>query len=259
MAPYDVYILILCTVVFTLLTGLLSYLIVSQVKMYLTLVRAGLKDEALLKQNMNKKKKGCVVDFIISFVLCGILLAAFGFSLFVNLQEDRFSDTVPTLSVVKTTSMAKKNPENEYLFENDLNNQLDRFDLIFTYKKPAETDLRLFDIVVYQQDDLLVVHRIVGIEEPNASHPNNRYFLCQGDAVDTPDRFPVKYSQIKGIYRNEKVPFVGSFILFMQSPAGWLCIMLVVFALIATPIAEKKIWAAEEERIKQIAGNEVQV
>ena len=117
----------------------------------------------------------------------------------------------------------------------------------------------LYDIVVYQQDDLMVIHRIVGIEEPNESHPNDRYFLCQGDAVGTPDRFPVKYSQIKGIYRNEKVPFVGSFVLFMQSPAGWLCILLVVFALIATPIAEKKIWAVEEERLKQIASEEAQV
>ena len=259
MAPFEVYILILCVVVFALLTGLLSYLIVSLVKMYLAMVRAGLKDEALLKQNMAKKKKGCIIDFIVSFILCLVLLTAFGFSLFVNLQEDRFSDTVPTLSVVKTTSMAKKNPENKYLFENGLHNQLDRFDLILTYKKPAEEDLSLYDIVVYQQDDLMVVHRIVGIEEPNEKHPNDRYFLCQGDAVDTPDRFPVKYSQIKGIYRNERVPFVGSFILFMQSPAGWLCILLVVFALIVTPIAEKKIWAVEEERLKQIADKEVQV
>lgn len=259
MAPYDVYILILCIVVFTLLTGLLSYLIVSQVKMYLAMVRAGLKDEALQKQNREKKKKGCVLDFVVSFVLCAVLLVCFGFSLFVNLQEDRFSDKIPTLSVVKTTSMAKKNPENEYLFANSLNNQLDRFDLICTYKKPAQEDLMLYDIVVYQQDDLMVIHRIVGIEEPNESHPNDRYFLCQGDAVGTPDRFPVKYSQIKGIYRNEKIPFVGSFVLFMQSPAGWLCILLVVFALIATPIAEKKIWAVEEERLKQIASEEAQV
>jgi len=93
LAPYDMYILILCVVVFTLLTGLLSYLIVSQVKMYLEMVRAGLKDEAIRKQNMAKRKKGCIIDFIVSFVLCLVLLAAFGFSLFVNLQEERFSDT----------------------------------------------------------------------------------------------------------------------------------------------------------------------
>ncbi len=253
MTSYDTYILILCLVVFTLLTGLLSYLIVNQVKMYLTMVRAGLKDEELRKQNLSKKKRGCVIDFILSFILCSALIACFGFSIFVNLQEDNFSDTIPTMSVVKTTSMATRNEKNTYLFENDITNQLDRFDLILTYKKPAEKDLKLYDIVVYRQDDLMVVHRIVGIEEPNEKHPEERYFLCQGDAVDVPDRFPVKYDQIKGIYRDEKVPFVGSFILFMQSPAGWLCILLIVFAMIATPIAEKKILQVESERLKEIS------
>lgn len=253
MTSYDTYILILCLVVFTLLTGLLSYLIVNQVKMYLAMVRAGLKDDQLRKQDIPKKKKGCVVDFILSFAMCSVLIVCFCFSIFVNLQEERFSSTIPTLNVVKTTSMAKRNPDNKYLFENDIHNQIDRFDLVLTYKKPAEKDLQLYDIVVYQQDDLMVIHRIVGIEEPNESHPNNRYFLCQGDAVGVPDRYPVKYDQIKGIYRNEKIPFVGSFILFMQSPAGWLCILLVVFALIATPIAEKKILQVESERLEEIS------
>ena len=75
---------------------------------------------------------------------------------------------------------------------------------------PKEEDLKLYDIVVYKQDDIYVVHRIVGIEEPNEKHPNERYFLLQGDAVDSPDRFPVKYSQMQGIYTDEKIPFVGS-------------------------------------------------
>ena len=54
---------------------------------------------------------------------------------------------------------------------------------------------------------------------------------------------------MRGIYRGERIPFVGSFILFMQSPAGWLCILLVVFALITTPILEKKIRKEENKRL----------
>ena len=96
----------------------------------------------------------------------------------------------------------------------------------------------------------MVLHRIIGIEEPNEAHPNERHFLLQGDALERPDRFPVLYSQMRGIYRGESVPFIGSFILFMQSPAGWLCILLVVFALIATPILEKHIRQQEEERLR---------
>jgi hypothetical protein len=57
---------------------------------------------------------------------------------------------------------------------------------------------------------------------------------------------------MKSIYRGERVPFVGTFVQFMQSPAGMLCFLLVVFAVIATPIAEKKLQIAKDERIEII-------
>ena len=41
---------------------------------------------------------------------------------------------------------------------------------------------------------------------------------------------------------------LGSFFMFMQSPAGWLCILLILFAMVATPIAEKKIKAVTDDR-----------
>ena len=146
--------------------------------------------------------------------------------------------------------MSYKAPENKYLVENDLNDHIQTFDLIVTEKLPDEFDLQLYDIVVYEIDGDMIVHRIVGIEEPNEKHPDQRYFLLQGDAVENPDQFPVYYSQMRGIYRGKRIPFVGSFITFMQSPAGYLCMALIVFAFIATPIMEKKI---EKEMQKRLA------
>lgn len=248
---YDLYIFILCAIVFTMLTALLTYLIVTMIRMHIALIRVGEKDRDIVISfgNRKKKKKGCLVDCIVSGILCSVLLVCFFFSLYVNLQEESVFDSIPTLSVVKSPSMASKHEDNTYLRKNSLDNQLKRFDLILTYKKPPEEELKLYDVVVYKQDDILVVHRIVGFEEPNDSHPDDRYYICQGDANACPDKSPVHYSQIKAIYRNERIPMVGSFILFMQSPAGWLCILLVVFALIATPIAEKKILAEEKKRL----------
>ena len=121
--------------------------------------------------------------------------------------------------------------------------------MLLTYEVPPEEALELYDIVVYEVEGKMVLHRIIGIEEPNLNHPNERYFLCQGDALERPDRFPVLYSQIHGIYRGEKIPFVGSFILFMQSPAGWLYILLVIFALVATPIVERKLLEEQQKRL----------
>ena len=101
---------------------------------------------------------------------------------------------------------------------------------------------------------MLIVHRIVGIEEPNDFHPNERYFLLQGDAVESPDRYPVLYQQMRAIYRGERTPFIGSFILFMQSPAGWMCTLLIVITMIATPLLDKKLSEARNERLSVCLG-----
>ena len=102
-------------------------------------------------------------------------------------------------------------------------------------------------------DDVLVVHRIIEIEEPNEFHPNERHFRLQGDAVDSPDRFPVLYAQMRAIYSGDRIPFVGSFVLFMQSPAGYLCILLVAVALIAMPILNRKLMSERDKRYAIIA------
>ena len=136
------------------------------------------------------------------------------------------------------------------MVENGLQNQLQTVDLIVTEKLPDEFELQLYDIVVYEVDDTLIVHRIVRIEEPNEKHPNERHFLLQGDALENPDRFPVRYSQMKGIYAGKRLPFIGSFVMFLQSPAGYLCILLVLFSLIFAPFMDKKI---EKEKQKRLA------
>lgn len=264
MTQYEVYVFILCLIVFILLTTLSIVCITLITKMYLRLVRGGLEDEKLIIEHKKFLQRSCskfskAVDIAIAVFLCAILIFMFSGSIYINCTQNVYFDNVPTYRVVKTGSMAKKHEKNTYLVENGLDNQIQTFDLIATYKIPKEEDLKLYDIVVYEYDDMLIVHRIVGIEEPNERHPNERYFLLQGDAVDAPDRFPVLYSQMRGIYRGEKIPFVGSFVLFMQSPAGWLCILLVAITVFATPVLEKKIAKEKGLRLAIILSVEEEV
>lgn len=255
MSAYEIYILLLCTVVYLLLTSLSVIVTVTIVKMYLKLVRHGAEDDKIIKEKQKTLKmgKGSCLDKILSTVACLIFVVFFAFSTYVNCQQNSTFENIPTLRVVNSASMAEKHAENKYLFENNLNDQFQTFDLILTYKLPDEEDLKLYDIVVYEVDEILVVHRIVGIEEPNDNH-SERYFLLQGDAIERPDRFPVYYSQMRAIYRGERVPFVGSFISFMQSPAGWMCLILIVFTIVVLPIVEKKIEGAINERYEIIKG-----
>jgi len=262
MTAYDIYIFILCAIVFTALTVLFTVLLTVIVRQQIRLIRCGQEDENIRREKEEQRRNGCAWDIfarIVSGLLCVVMLVLFAATLYVQISEKRYSQDTPTLRVVKSASMAEKRASNKYLFENALDNQLQTFDLIVTYPAPAEEDLALYDIVVYERDGVPVIHRIVGIEEPNEKHPAERHFLLQGDAVEFPDKFPVRYSQISGIYQGERVPFAGSFVMFMQSPAGWLCLLLVLFSMVATPIVEKKLLQAQDERYALISGegNEV--
>lgn len=260
MSKQDIYVLFLCLIVFTALTVVSIALLATIVKLTVRLIVHGAEDENIRKEFEERathpKRAGAIIDFVVSAVFTCALLVVFCFSIFVNLTEKTYFENIPTLKVVQTGSMSYKHEKNTYLEQNGLHDQFDAFDLIFTYKLPDEMELELYDIVVYEVDDILLVHRIVGIEEPNTRHPNERHFLLQGDAVENPDRFPVLYSQMRGIYRGERIPFAGSFVNFMQSPAGWLCVLLAVTALIATPIIEKHLETAKLERWLLIKGKD---
>lgn len=250
---YNIYVLVLCVIVFITLAALFTAFVTMIFRMKLKLVSCGAEDEKIkeeYRKNYRKKKlRVCDVCFkVVNAVLCVAIIAAAVFFASVNVSDNRVVGEVPMLKVVTSGSMAKKSEKNEYLFENNLNNQLNVFDVITLRKLPAESDLQLYDIVVYEVDDILLVHRIVGIEEPNEEH-SERFFLLQGDAVERPDRFPVRYSQMKGIYRGERIKNIGSIVMFMQTPAGYLCLLLLIFALIISPVLEKKLLKHTKARL----------
>ena len=254
MTAFEIYVFILCFIVFTLLTAMFSYLLASITKMEIELIRYGHRDEAIKKERekeLNKKTSQALLwaNRIFSLLICVALLTTFSFALYVRATEDRPANGIPSIRVVKSESMATKNEKNTYLFTNHLNDQFQMFDIIICHHLPPEDELELYDIVIYEKEGVHVIHRIVGIEEPNEKHPNERQFLLQGDAVSSPDSFPVLYSQMQGIYEGTRIPFAGSFVLFLQSPAGWLCILLVVVSMVATPIVEKKVKKEINERI----------
>ena len=261
MTNFEIYSLVLALIVFALLTALSITCIAYIYKMQVRLIKVGAEDEKIIKEyekNKNKKANvfGKVINYFFTYLMFVVFVVVFSGSIYINCTQNSYFENIPTYRVVKTSSMEKKNKNNDYLFDNNLNDQISAFDLILTYKVPKEEDLELYDIVVYETDDMLIVHRIVGIEEANEKHPNERWFLLQGDAVDAADRFPVKYEQIQGIYKGGRVPYIGSFILFMQSPAGWLCMLLVAGAVIITPIIEKNLLKAKQARLLILYPNE---
>ena len=228
MTDYEIYVFFLCLIVFVLLTALSVVCLCIITRLSLRLIHNGVEDENIRNEYRKKQSKKTqstyakLIDYAVSGMVCLLFVTMLIGSVAIRYTENACCGVLPTYRVVKTSSMAEKNKKNEYLEHNQLNDQIQAFDLIRTEKLPDEMDLELYDIVVYETDGMLIVHRIVEIEEPNALHPDCRHFRLQGDAVDSPDRFPVLYEQMRAIYRGDRTPFIGSFILFMQSPAGWL-------------------------------------
>lgn len=259
MKGFEIYALIICLFIYVLFVVLFSVFICMLTKSQIKLMEAGLEDEQIKKEHykeLNKKSNDGIIFKIIPILFCVILSVLFAFSSYTAFTQNEKVGKIPTLKVVTSGSMSMKFQDNEYLFENNLDNQISTFDLIVLHELPKEQDLKLYDIVVYEVGENLLVHRIVGIEEPNAEHPNERYFLLQGDNVQYPDKFPVRYSQMKSIYKSERIPFVGSFVFFMQSPAGVLCFLLTIFGIIAIHFVEKKILSVRDKRLSVILAAE---
>lgn len=241
MTGYDNYIFVLCLVVFVALTAFFATLITCMVRMNIKIIRGGLADVEIKKQREKEKKSAVfsVLEKIISITLLVIAITVFFFSLDVKINEKKPVER-NVVKVVKSPSMSIKDKFNKYLVENDLNDQIQMFDLIRVSPLPKESELKLYDIVVYEVDGQMVIHRIVDIKEPDEKH-SERQFLLRGDANRYSDKFPVLYSQMRGIYTGKKVPYIGSFVIFMNSPAGWLCVLLVVVVCVAYPFIDKKL------------------
>lgn len=256
MKSIEIYSLILCLIVLVGLVALFSWFLTHVIKQRLKLIAYGDEDDEIIKEYKNKKKQSNIWDIVAKVFSTTITLAlctVFAFAIYVNVSEGKKANGIPSLKIVRTDSMSYKNDNNTYLAINNLNNQLQVFDLVVTRHLPDEFDLKLYDIVVYEaKNGDMIIHRIVGIEEPNEKHPDCRHFKLQGDAVQFYDSYPVLYSQMRGIYLGERIPFVGSFILFLQSPAGFFCIALVLCSFVALPLMEKKIEDAKKQRLEII-------
>lgn len=216
----------------------------------------GGQDAKIVKEaeQLNKSHVGDIVCSVISLLLCALIVAVAVVSIYLNFQEESTSDTVPTIRVVKSDSMSGKRESNTYLYENDLNDQFQMFDLILTYKMPEESELQLYDIVVYKYDeDTMIIHRIIAIDPPNESH-DCYYYTLRGDNNSLSDSTKVTYDQMLGIYRGERVPYAGSFVMFLQSPAGWLCVILLTATVLLTPALENIIVKRKLERWNKIKG-----
>ncbi len=255
MTGYELYVFLICLVMFVatiLLFGTMLFIIVRQ---EILCIDAGQRDDKIRKEylkNVNKRPFFKSAYGLVTLIVTAVLVVVFIWTFNVMYSDDKVEGNLAQPRVVLSDSMSVKRRSNDYLEKNGLNDQFDTFDLVFIRELPGEFELELYDIVVYEYEGDMIIHRIVAIEEPNSKHPDHRLFELRGDAVKYSDDLPVEYSQMIAIYEGEKIPFAGSFIYFMQSPPGYLCIFLAIFGFVFAPVLEKILWRRKKKRLDKI-------
>ena len=254
MTAFDTYILVVSITVIVALTAFLSIVIWYIHVLTRRLIDGGYWDLEIMEEYANPKRYAFInkAGKIASQIFCTLLTVFLLVCIILGATEGTVEGSLPTLKVIKSESMSMKFPKNEYLVDNDLNDQVQMFDIIVSEPPPAESEIELYDVIIYELNGDLIIHRVVYIYEPLDGGTEGRLFYTRGDAVYANDPLPVEYSQIRGIYRGERIPFVGSFIMFMQSPAGIICILLTIFCMIIMPIADEKLESARIERRRRV-------
>lgn len=192
---------------------------------------------------------------VIGLVLCVV----FGFMLICNLtiiiKGAIHPETPP--SVLGTTPMVVLSGSMSGTAED----HIEVGDLIFVGKAEAE-ELAVGDVIAFMEDGAVITHRIIEISE---AEDGTLQFTTKGDANNAADRAPVTEENLVGIYKT-RIPKVGSFALFLQTPAGMLIfigvplVAFIVYDLICRRREKKqKQEAAEDlqaelERLRALAG-----
>ena len=254
MTSFEIYSLVVSLVVIISLTVFLSFLIGYIYVLTTRLIAIGYWDHELVHDQPFRRRFVLfgTVGKIISTVVCIVLAIMVAFSVAMGVTENDLTKNLASLKVVKSESMSKAHKNNDYIEENNLNDQFQMFDLIVTHPLPAEEDIELYDVIVYERDGNLIIHRVVYIAEPNENVPEYRFYF-RGDANKENDDEWVSYDQMRGIYRGKRIPFVGSFILFMQSPAGIICLILAIVGMFIMPIIDQRIEDVRDHRYRLLA------
>lgn len=155
------------------------------------------------KKNKNRSENGDEIDEKSkkSKALTIALLVYFACSLFIFTTNViyRFSPAISEKHYVsiKTDSMSQALSSNTYLKEHNLANQIAQYD-IAVFKETKKEDIALYDIILFKNDNRLIAHRIVEINEDGK-------YITQGDKNKERDDFVTDYTDVVGKYSHSLV------------------------------------------------------
>lgn len=222
-------------------------------------IKSGKRDIAIINQDIydnlsHVKSRRRIMKTIKSIAFYGLMLFIMG--IFTLSLVNKFNNDITMFGdrgviAVASGSMSTKHKENTYLVTENLNNQFDKYDIIVVEKVDSVSDLKLYDVISFVNDEgVTIIHRIVDISY-NVDKGQIE-FITRGDANadDAIDKFHPTIDDIQGKYVNKRIPLIGMFILFIQSSLGMITIIALGFCLVMIERYSSKISREQENRLK---------
>lgn len=206
-------------------------------------------DEVIYDRQSHVQQRRKVIGLIrtIAFYLVIIIIVPiFAFSLVNKVMGNVMMVGNKAVMVIPTDSMSYKNEANSYLFNRNLNNQIQPYDII-VLEKVSKSDIKMYDVIAYKNDKgVNIVHRIIDID-------GNKY-TTRGDIYDSSktDLYKPVFDDVIGRYTGKRIPGVGIFIMFLQSYAGIITVVSLVYCLLMIDRTAEKINKVQQERIDKL-------
>ena len=224
-------------------------------------------DKANIKSILLEKKVSDrvfeILMYIFSFVIFGVLIVTFSFSLTFKLNNQNLYIFDTTYLAIRTDSMETVNESNTYIQENNLTNQIETYSLIGIDKVSSDEKIELYDILAYKYKGKTYVHRVIKIFTDEET--GTTCYTLRGDANSSSLSFETKITldDIVGKYNGYQNYGLGVAFFYLQSNIGIVAIVSAMLFVIAFDFGEGKIEKAYYKRseyileqIEEIAKNE---
>ncbi len=183
------------------------------------------------------------------FIVACLAFAAFG--IYMNTTDQPIFINNTSYIVIQTGSMEEANPDNEYLLENDLDDQIKQYSLIGIEHTDFDK-VELYDVIAFHDSDgNIIVHRVVGIHDDDGE----RTLQTRGDSnnASMDDEMAIAKKDFIGTYDGYQNYGLGITVTYLRSTLGIIALCGFGLFLLAYSITDGLIDKAYQERIGGIA------
>lgn len=209
-------------------------------------------DEVIYEKQIavrRRRKIFKVVKTILYYLCLLIVVPLFLLSVVSKIQDNTLMIGNKAMMVVASPSMSYKNESNDYLVTNNLNDQFETYDILILEKVENYSDLNQYDIIAFKNDKgINIIHRIKEFKVENGL----KVMVTRGDANNGDDEYKPVFDDVIGRVTSTRIKGLGMFIMFLQSYAGIITIVSLIYCLLMIDFYSTKIEKTQKNRVNKL-------